>query len=118
MRKRHQRGTLPAEAPAGRWDPHHSARQPVGDAALSERDGSSRKPRGPTGLVQQVGLLTAIPFVLLVGPVAGYYLGAALDARWSHAPWGVAGGIVLGLVASARVTMQFIRQAKQVDAHE
>jgi len=66
----------------------------------------------PPSWVQQVGLLTAIPTVLLVGPVVGYYLGTAIDGRWSCAPWGVAIGIVLGLLASAKVTIQLIRQAK------
>jgi F0F1-type ATP synthase assembly protein I len=61
--------------------------------------------------LQQAGLLTAIPFVLLVGPALGYYLGTALDRRWPVAPWGVGVGIVLGFLASARVTIQLIRQA-------
>ena len=61
--------------------------------------------------VKQAGLLTAIPFVLLIGPAAGYYLGTAADHRWSMAPWGMGVGIALGLIASARVTIQMIRQA-------
>jgi len=60
--------------------------------------------------------LTSIPFVLLVGPAIGYYLGSALDSRWKHAPWGLGLGIVLGLVASARVTIQMIRQSQQLNA--
>ena len=68
--------------------------------------------------LQQAGLLTAIPFVLLVGPALGYYLGTAVDHRWSHAPWGMAAGIVLGLVASARVTIQLIRQSQDLNSHE
>lgn len=68
--------------------------------------------------LQQAGLLTAIPFVLLVGPALGYYLGTAVDRRWSHGPWGMAGGIVLGLVASARVTIQMIRQSQNLDSHD
>jgi len=72
--------------------------------------------RDPSSWIRQAGLLTAIPFVLLVGPIVGYYLGAALDRRWRFAPWGMAAGIVLGLLASARVTIQLIRQAK--DVHE
>ncbi len=67
--------------------------------------------------VKQAGLLTAIPFVLLTGPVMGYYLGAALDRRWPFAPWGTGVGIALGLVASARVTIQMIRQAQDLDKH-
>ena len=64
--------------------------------------------------LKQAGLLTAIPFVLLVGPVIGYWLGTRLDAHWSHAPWGTGLGIALGLIASARVTMQLIRQAHAI----
>ena len=65
--------------------------------------------------LKQAGLLTAIPFVLLVGPAAGYCLGAVLERRWPIAPWGMGLGIALGLVASARVTIQFIRQAQDLD---
>lgn len=68
--------------------------------------------------LQQAGLLTAIPFVLLVGPIAGYYLGSALDHRWPYAPWGMGSGIALGLLASARVTSQLIRQARDLDSHD
>ena len=68
--------------------------------------------RAPPSVWQQAGLLTAIPGVLLVGPFLGYYLGSALDVRWSHAPWGLAMGITLGLLASGRVTMQLIQQAR------
>ncbi len=64
--------------------------------------------------LQQAGLLTGIPFVLLVGPALGYYLGSRLDSRWSHAPWGVALGTLIGFAASARVTIQLIRQARDL----
>ena len=65
--------------------------------------------------LKQAGLLTAIPFVLLVGPALGYYLGAALDHRWSHAPWGITGGSLFGLLAGFRVTSQLIRQARELE---
>ncbi len=68
--------------------------------------------------LQQAGLLTAIPFALLVGPALGYYLGAALDRRWPYAPWGVGGGIVFGLLSSARVTIQWIRQAQDLKSRD
>ena len=61
----------------------------------------------PSVWVRQAGILTAIPFVLLVGPALGYYLGTVIDRRWSVAPWGITIGIVLGLLASAKVTMDF-----------
>lgn len=68
------------------------------------------------GRLKQAGLLTAIPFVLLVGPAVGYYLGTSLEARFGHAPWGMGAGIVVGLLASARVTIQLIREARQLDS--
>ena len=64
--------------------------------------------------LQQAGLLTGIPFVLLVGPTLGYYIGSRLDHRWSHAPWGMIVSIIIGFVASARVTIQLIRQARDL----
>ena len=69
----------------------------------------------PSLWLRQAGLLTAIPFVLLVGPALGYYLGTALDHRWAHAPWGMGAGVVVGLLASARVTIQLIRQSQDLD---
>ena len=63
--------------------------------------------------LQQVGLLTSIPFVLLAGPALGYYLGTALDHHWSHTPWGMTLGIILGLLSSARVTIKLIREAQR-----
>ena len=70
--------------------------------------------------MMQAGLLTAIPIVLLVGPVLGYLAGAWLDRRWSIEPWGTALGIVVGLAASGRSTAQLIRQARdaQSDSHD
>jgi hypothetical protein len=67
---------------------------------------------------QQAGLLSAIPFVLLVGPALGYYLGSALDGRWLLAPWGMLGGIVVGLIASARVTIQLIQHSRRLGGHD
>ena len=65
----------------------------------------------------QAGLLTAIPFVLLVGPALGYLAGAWLDRRWSMDPWGTGLGIVLGLAASGHSTAQLIRQAREAQSN-
>ena len=65
--------------------------------------------------LKQAGLLTAIPFVLLVGPALGYLIGSAADRRWPAAsPWGTVAGVSLGLAASARTTAQLIKQARNL----
>ena len=63
--------------------------------------------------IKQAGLLTAIPMVLLVGPALGYYLGTALDRRWSWSPAGMVVGLLLGLAASATVTIEMIQQSQR-----
>ena len=78
----------------------------------------ARRKTEPSVWLTQAGLLTAIPFVLLVGPAIGYYLGLALDRRWSHKPWGMTVGIVIGLLSSARATIQLIQQASQLGKDE
>lgn len=72
----------------------------------------------PSSWLAQAGLLTAIPVVLLVGPALGYYLGAALDQRWTPVPWGLAAGVTLGIAASARVIIQMIQRSKTMDQDE
>ncbi len=74
----------------------------------------ARRSQSSSVWFQQAGLLTAIPIVLLVGPLIGYYLGTAAERRWPIAPWGVAAGITLGLLASANVTIDLIRQARNL----
>jgi F0F1-type ATP synthase assembly protein I len=75
------------------------------------------KPQASVWL-KQAGLLTSIPFVLLMGPAIGYYLGNALDAKWELSPWGMIAGIVIGLLASAKVTIQFIQQSQNLNKHD
>ena len=70
----------------------------------------------PSRLARQIGLLTAIPFVLLVGPALGYYVGNAADHRWHIAPWGMVIGVVFGFASSARVTAQFIKDARDASS--
>lgn len=66
-------------------------------------------------LARQVGLLTAIPFVLLAGPALGYLLGSWLDRRFGTAPVFLIIMIILGFVAAGRETYQLIRRASRED---
>ncbi|MDP3703324.1 MAG: AtpZ/AtpI family protein [Candidatus Omnitrophota bacterium] len=62
--------------------------------------------------------MTSIPIVLLVGPTIGYYLGTALEARWSFAPWGMIVGLILGGAASVKGLLQMLRQAGLWNRHD
>lgn len=52
--------------------------------------------------IRDIGIYTAIPTMLVVGPLLGYFLGSLLEKEWGHGPWPSAGGAVVGLLAAAR----------------
>lgn len=64
---------------------------------------------------KQVGLLTSIPFALFVGPALGYFFGTILDRWCSSHPWGMLGGIFLGLIAGVKTVITLIRQAEKME---
>lgn len=61
--------------------------------------------------IRQLGMLTTIPFVLLSGPVIGFFIGDYIDKRFGTAPWFMVALVILGLIASARQTIQIINRA-------
>jgi F0F1-type ATP synthase assembly protein I len=66
-------------------------------------------------LARQVGVLTAIPFVLLTGPAIGYLLGSWLDGRFKTEPTLLIICLLLGFVASGREVYRLIRLASRED---
>jgi ATP synthase protein I len=70
----------------------------------AERAGRSLRP---------VGQLTAIPFVLLVGPVLGYFIGDWLDRKWGTEPYLMILFITLGFVAAGREVWGLIKRASR-----
>ncbi len=60
-------------------------------------------------LFRQVGLLTAVPFVLAVAPLLGYFFGAYLDRKLGTGPLFMIVMIVLGFVAGARQVYRLVR---------
>ncbi len=61
--------------------------------------------------MRQVGLLTAVPFVLAVAPLIGYFLGSFLDEKLGTAPVLMIVMIVLGFVAGGRQVLRLVRLA-------
>lgn len=52
--------------------------------------------------IRDIGVYTAIPTMLVVGPALGWFLGTLVEKKWGHAPWPSALGGVFGLLAAAR----------------
>ena len=70
-----------------------------------------------TGL-KQVSLLTAIPALLVIGPLIGFWVGRYLDQRFGTEPYLLVLFIVLGFVASGRETWKLIKLASSVEARD
>lgn len=65
--------------------------------------------------LRQVSLLTAIPILLVLGPIIGWWFGTFLDRRWGTEPYLMVLFIVLGFVASGRETWKLIKLASGPD---
>ncbi|MBI3872722.1 MAG: AtpZ/AtpI family protein [candidate division Zixibacteria bacterium] len=63
--------------------------------------------------LRPVGILTAIPFVLMVGPLVGYFVGHWLDRRWGTEPYLMVLFIALGFAASGREVWGLIKRASR-----
>jgi F0F1-type ATP synthase assembly protein I len=66
-------------------------------------------------LARQVGLLTAIPFILLAGPVLGFLVGSWLDRKLGTEPILLIVLLLVGLAASGRETYKLIQMASRED---
>jgi F0F1-type ATP synthase assembly protein I len=69
-----------------------------------------RRKNGPYGSLRSAGMLLAIPTLLIVAPLVGFFLGGALDRRFKTSPWLGIVGLVLGFAAAARETSQIYRR--------
>jgi len=60
---------------------------------------------------RQVALLTAIPMVLMGGPVIGYLIGDYLDRFFLTSPWLMVVFVAMGAVSGVRQMMILIKRA-------
>ena len=72
--------------------------------------GPGKKP--PFEDLRSAGLLLAVPTLLVVSPLAGLFLGMALDRRIGTAPWFTITGVVLGFAAAGREIYRIIRRVQ------
>ncbi len=62
------------------------------------------------GGLRTAGMLLAIPTLLIVSPLVGFFLGGWLDRLLHTSPWLALVGLVLGFVAGARETYRIYRR--------
>ena len=60
--------------------------------------------------LRSASLLLAIPTLLIVSPLVGFFLGNWLDTRFDLSPWLKIAGLVLGFVAAGRETYLIYRR--------
>lgn len=65
-----------------------------------------------------VGIYTAIPTMMLVGPMLGFLLGRWAGGRWGHATTFEAVGAILGLVAAFRQVFLIFRRASELQERD
>ena len=65
--------------------------------------------------VKQIGTLTAVPIILLVGPLAGYFVGDWVDRKFHIHPWGILLFLLLGFTAAVREITRLLKQILQDD---
>ncbi len=63
--------------------------------------------------LRSAGLLLAIPTILIVSPLAGFFVGILVD-RWAKTrPWFSIVGLMLGFAAGGRETYRLWKRAQE-----
>ena len=70
-------------------------------------------PRRQFSSLRQLGILIAIPALMVVAPLVGLFLGQYADRKLKIGPWGTLAGLVLGFGAAIREIRVLIRKAQQ-----
>ena len=67
--------------------------------------------------MRQIGMLTALPFIMLGGPLVGFFIGRWLDGKLGTAPYLMIALVIIGLISSAKESYKLIKQASD-DTHD
>lgn len=70
----------------------------------------SQRPEPRFEGLRSAGLLLAIPTLLIVAPLVGFFLGSWFDRRFKTTPWLGILGLVLGFAAAGRETYLIYRR--------
>jgi F0F1-type ATP synthase assembly protein I len=63
--------------------------------------------------LRSAGLLLAIPTLLIVSPLVGFFIGMATDRWLKTKPWLSVVGMVLGFAAAGRETWRIVRRVQE-----
>lgn len=63
-------------------------------------------------------MLLAIPTLLIVSPLVGFFIGNQIDIRFGLTPWFTLIGLVLGFIAGARQTWLIYRRYQASEERE
>lgn len=63
----------------------------------------------------QIGILSTVPFILVGGPLLGFFIGDWLDRKYAWDPYGKLALILLGVAASVREIAQIIKDVLKSD---
>ncbi len=76
------------------------------------------KPNAFYSQVKQLGVLTTIPVILLVGPAVGFFIGGWIDRKTQVYPWFTLLFILLGFLAAGREIVRLLKQILKDDQLE
>ena len=68
--------------------------------------------------VKQLGILTTIPIILLVGPAIGFFLGGWIDRKAHIYPWVTILFVFFGFAGSGREVFRLLKQISKDDQAE
>ncbi len=60
--------------------------------------------------IKNLGILTTVPLILLIGPLVGFFVGSWIDRKAHSYPWVTILFIGLGFVASGREVIRLIKE--------
>jgi len=63
---------------------------------------------------REIGLYTAIPTMMFMGPLLGWLLGRWAGGRWGHAATFESAGAILGLAAAIRQVQLIFRRTAEL----
>ncbi len=65
--------------------------------------------------VNQLGVVTTIPVILLAGPAVGWFFGGWIDRKFQIYPWFTTILILMGFLAAAREVSRLLRTILKED---